>query len=77
MMDQVNVDTDFLVMGKKPVVLPLPENPTPIDTERHEKQVADLDAYIKILDTATHLNVPILNQNRFLYFTGYFDQAKR
>lgn len=76
-MDTVNVDTDFLVMGKEPVVSPLPENPTPIDTERHEKQVADLDAYIKILDLATHLTVPILNQNRFLYFTGYFDQAKR
>jgi hypothetical protein len=76
-MDQVNVDTDFLVLGKEPTVLPLPDNPTPLDQERHDKQQKALDNYLARQGEAIHLNIPILNQNRFLYFVGYYDQAKR
>jgi hypothetical protein len=76
-MDQVTVDTDFLVLGKEPTVLPLPDNPTPLDQERHDKQQKALDNYLLRQSEAIHLNIPILNQNRFLYFVGYYDQAKR
>jgi len=36
-----------------------------------------LDKYLNIQSEAIHLSIPILNQNRFLYFVGYYDQAKR
>jgi len=76
-MDQVAVDTDFLVLGKEPVVLPLPESPTALDQERHDKAVKALDAYQEVRSQAIKYSIPILNQNRFLYFVGYYDQAKR
>ncbi|HET6247333.1 MAG TPA: BRCT domain-containing protein [Tepidisphaeraceae bacterium] len=75
--DQVTVDTDFLVLGKEPQVLPLEDNPNAIQQERHDKQQKALDAFIDRESHAIHLNIPILNQNRFLYFVGYYDQAKR
>lgn len=75
--DTVNVDTDFLVLGKEPVVPPLPDNPTPNDQERHEKAQKAYNNYIQVQDVAGRLYVPLLNQNRFLYFIGYYDQAKR
>jgi hypothetical protein len=76
-MDQVTVDTDFVVLGKQPTVNPLPDSPTPLDSERYAKQQAALDKYLNIQSEAIHLSIPILNQNRFLYFVGYYDQAKR
>ena len=75
--DQVNVDTDFIVLGKEPVVTALGDSPTPLDEERHTKQLAAQDAYNNVKSAAIKMNVPILNQNRFLYFVGYYDQAKR
>ena len=29
------------------------------------------------LARAVELNIPVLNQNRFLYFTGYYEQSAR
>jgi hypothetical protein len=75
--DRVNIDTDFLVLGKEPVVSPLPDSPTPVDQDRHDKAQAAYDKFIQVQTDAIHLNIPILNQNRFLYFVGYYDQAKR
>lgn len=75
--DHVTVNTDFLVMGAEPKVHSLPENPTPTDTARHEAEQKALDNYLKVQSHAIELGVPILNQNRFLYFTGYYDQATR
>ncbi|HWE01799.1 MAG TPA: hypothetical protein VG326_05265 [Tepidisphaeraceae bacterium] len=77
LMDHVSIDTDFLVLGKEPVVLPLPDNANDIDRERHDKAQKALDAFLEIEGQAIHLNIPTLNQNRFLYFVGYYDQAKR
>ena len=75
--DQVTVDTDFIVLGKEPLVPNLPESPSPLDTERREKAQKALDAYLDIRSKAIQFSVPILNQNRFLYFVGYYDQAQR
>ena len=36
-----------------------------------------LDAYEDVRDRAIDLNIPILNQNRFLYYTGYYEQSQR
>ena len=76
----ITADTDFLVIGREPVV----PNFTPDELsgnlfnqnkkDEAEKALAD---YQKVLADAKDLHIPILNQNRFLYFTGYFDQARR
>lgn len=77
---QVNVNTDFVVMGAEPQ---LPEysdedlRNDPILAARMaeaEQQLRDFEA---VRDRAIELNIPILNQNRFLYLVGYYNQAGR
>lgn len=75
----LNADTDFLVVGKLPEVpnysqeeLDRPE--IQFEVERKKKEVADYD---ELLGRAIQLNIPVLNQNRFLYFTGYYEQSAR
>jgi hypothetical protein len=77
LMNDVNADTDFVILGKEPVV---PET-TPEDEGDPQKikEIAEAtqarDAYLNLRDKAEKLNIPIMNQNRFLYFVGYFDRA--
>ena len=75
----ISVDTDFVVMGKEPVVnTPTDEEKTnPLAMQRYEEAVRNRDLYQETLSKAMQLRIPILNQNRFLYFTGYYDQATR
>ncbi len=77
--DKVDVETDFVVLGKEPEVPVLSEEDKNNPVE--EKKVADaqaaLEAYQKVLKSARDLTIPVMNQNRFLYFVGYFDQVKR
>jgi hypothetical protein len=76
---QVNVDTDFVVLGKEPTL------PTYTKEELQNPQIADnmakaqatIDKYNEIRQIARDLHIPVLNQNRFLYYVGYYDQAKR
>ncbi|MCC6415330.1 MAG: hypothetical protein IT582_05435 [Opitutaceae bacterium] len=77
--DRVSVDTDFIVLGKEPV-LPNFTQDELLDAFNQQKLMtaqAALDAYLDVVRKAQDLHIPILNQNRFLYFIGYFDQAKR
>ena len=79
LMDRVNVDTDFVVLGKEP------ELPTPTREELQDpfvaKRLADaqaaLEAYDQVRNRARDLHIPIMNQNRFLYLIGYYNQARR
>ena len=77
--DQVNVDTDFLVLGKEPVVPDLTDEDEgdPLKIQERDEADARLTAYNKVRERALDLNVPILNQNRFLYLVGYYNQASR
>lgn len=79
LMNNVNVDTDFVVMGKEPVVpnLTKEDSDDPAKVEDHDKKQAAADAYQDMRSKAISLGVPILNQNRFLYFVGYYDLASR
>ena len=76
----INVDTDFVVLGREP------EIPTatraelesdPILKARYDAAVAEAEAYSQISAKAREYRIPILNQNRFLYLIGYYNQAKR
>ena len=78
--NDINVDTDFVVLGREP------EIPTatraelesdPILKARYDAAVAESEAYSKISAKAREYRIPILNQNRFLYLIGYYNQSKR
>lgn len=77
--DKLSADTDFLVIGKVPELptytqeeLDRPE--IQFEVEKKKKEIADFD---EILSQAIQYNIPVLNQNRFLYFTGYYEQSAR
>jgi hypothetical protein len=76
--DQVNVDTDFVVLGAEPV---LPSFSKDEVTAENQKKLDDaqaaLNKYQELANQAKELHIPILNQNRFLYYVGFYDQAKR
>jgi hypothetical protein len=81
--EKVDMDVDILVMGKEP---PLPEKPkpdpatgtvNPADDLIYQQAQQKLDAYLAVRDQAISYGIPVLNQNRFLHYIGYFDQAKK
>jgi hypothetical protein len=75
---EINVDTDFVVLGKEPVVpTERPNENDPIALAAYNKAVADADEYAGISLKAREFRLPILNQNRFLYMVGYFEMARR
>ena len=77
--DKVNVDTDFVVMGYEPEVRQFTDDELqdPLNRRLLDDQKAQYQAYQTELDKAKELHIPIMNQNRFLYFCGYYDNAQR
>jgi len=78
--DDLNIDTDFLVMGKEPVVPVIPPEQLkddPIAEFGQKKAEEARKAYDDVKNRALELHTPVLNQNRFLYFVGFFDQARK
>jgi len=77
---KLSVDTDFLVLGHAPVVGKQPsEDELDRNTQVAEAwREADQKAadYANILSDSASLGVPTFNLNRFLYFIGYYQQAK-
>jgi hypothetical protein len=78
-MDKVNVDADFVVLGKEPVipVLTKEEREDPLKVAQAAQATAEAEAYDKVKTDAKEYHIPILNQNRFLYFVGYYEMAQR
>jgi hypothetical protein len=79
LVNDVNVDTDFVVLGKEPTLpnYTKEEQENPQIADKMAKAQATIDKYQELRQTALDLHIPILNQNRFLYYVGYYDQAKR
>jgi len=79
MQKDITVDTDFVVMGATPVIKDFSDEDLqdPLNRRLQEEQQAEYQAYQDELDKAKSLNIPIMNQNRFLYFCGYYDNAQR
>ncbi|MCS7034009.1 MAG: hypothetical protein NZ561_08445, partial [Phycisphaerae bacterium] len=77
--DKVNVDTDFVVLGIEPELpeFTREELEEPLNLAKFEQARADKDAYDRIKAIAQDYSVPILNQNRFLYFVGFYELARR
>jgi predicted nucleic acid-binding Zn-ribbon protein len=76
--DSVNPGTDFVILGSEPVVPSFSKDEI---TAENQKKVDDAEAalakYKAFEDEAKDLHIPIMNQNRFLYYIGFYDQAKR
>ncbi len=77
--EQVNVNTDFVVLGAEPELpnFTKEELDQPLNADKLEKATIARDKYETVQQTAQDLHIPILNQNRFLYYVGYYEQAKR
>jgi hypothetical protein len=74
---KVDLDTDFVVMGAQPVIPRITDSTDPAQQLAKQRAEARLAAYDAVVTQAAQLGVPLMNQNRFLYFTGYYDQATR
>jgi hypothetical protein len=75
----INVDTDFVVLGAEPQVPTLSKDDLqdPVQKAIYDRAVAESEAYANISNKARDYKIPILNQNRFLYMIGYYELAKR
>lgn len=74
---EINVDTDFVVLGKEPTVPEKPKENDPIALAAYDKAEKEAEEYASISLRAREYRMPILNQNRFLYMVGYYESAKR
>lgn len=77
--DKISVDTDFVVLGKEPVVPEYTRDQLadPLMVAAFNKAQDDLQKYQAVVDQAKTLHIPILSQPRFLYMTGYYEMSKR
>lgn len=75
----INVDTDFVVMGAEPQVqvFTADELTDPLNKQIQDDEKAAFDAYQAVLDKGLKLGIPVMNQNRFLYFCGYYNSAQQ
>ena len=76
---KVNANTDFVVIGKEPEVPALTKEQLddPLLRAKYDQAVADLKAYQDTVNEAAELHIPIMNQNRFMYYIGYYDSMQR
>jgi hypothetical protein len=79
LMDRVNVDTDFVVLGAEPTLPTFTREDLqdPFNQKRLADAQAALEAYDQVRNRARDLHIPIMNQNRFLYLIGFYNQARR
>jgi hypothetical protein len=76
---EIGPDIDFVVVGIRPEVpvLTADDANNAIEQQRVEAAKVAQQKYNDILDRARDFSIPVLNQTRFLYYTGYFDQRTR
>ncbi len=69
---EVEIDTDFVVMGEAPLRPAKPKESAPPQVwEIYRKQVEIFDRFHGVRQLAQSLRIPILNASRFIAFMGY------
>jgi len=69
--DDLSGDTDFLVLGNRPVLPPEPPGSVPIEVIREWVRLREaVDRYDELLEGARSTSIPVLNQNRLLTLIG-------
>ncbi len=70
--DEINVETDFIVMGAEPT---RPAKPEPTagaqEWQVYREQLKVSDRYADVLSKAEDMQIPVFNTNKFLAFMGY------
>ncbi|MDY7010131.1 MAG: hypothetical protein SVV80_05185 [Planctomycetota bacterium] len=70
--DAISVSTDFVVMGEEPSRPPRPaEDAPPAAWQIYNEKMKTYDYYKQVKASAISLQIPVLNTNRFLAFSGY------
>ena len=79
--DKVTIETDFIVLGTRPIALARPTTEQiEIDPTVEQKYDASLELgkrYDEIGAQAATLSVPVINQQKFLHLTGYQSLASK
>ena len=79
--DSVSVNTDFIILGSAPFVLPKPTTEqidlNPTAQEKYEASRKLYEHYRQVEQDARTFSIPILNFDRFLMFTGYKEQVTK
>lgn len=76
--DDLSGDTDFLVLGERPVLPPKPDVNAPREIlEQYLRLERDMLRYEELYKAAAATSVPILNQNRFYTLIGKTPVAPR
>lgn len=69
--DDITGDTDFLVLGTRPILPPQPKPDDPVELIQRWVQLSQqATKYDELFDKATRAAIPILNQNRLYTLTG-------
>jgi hypothetical protein len=69
--DDITGDTDFLVLGVRPVLPPQPKPDDPVELIQRWVQLSrQATKYDELFEKATRAGIPILNQNRLYTLTG-------
>ncbi|MCK4871931.1 MAG: hypothetical protein KAS72_04310 [Phycisphaerales bacterium] len=73
--ESIEDNVDFLVLGAKPIVGPTPgpHQPFPLIAEWQRRKRA-ADRYDNLFNTASATSIPVLNQNRLFTLIGYFER---
>jgi hypothetical protein len=79
--DNVSIDTDFIVRGSTPQPLSKPTSEQldldPLAQERYEQSLLGAEEYEAILERAEIFRVPVFNQKRFMNLIGYQELASK
>ncbi len=73
--DDIGGDTDFLVLGRPPILPPEPKIDDPIEViDRYLRLKRVSERYDELFQTAVQAGIPVLDQNRFFTLTGLTGQ---
>jgi hypothetical protein len=75
--DKLNYDTDFLVLGLEPQMPEPLKGDDALDhikIQQYDAAKAKFQRYQNLLGEANGLHIPVLNQNRFLALVGYYQR---
>jgi peptidoglycan hydrolase CwlO-like protein len=70
-------DLDYVILGEKPVLGSPPDDRDDFNPEAiaaYQAKKAEVDAYFSISEAAKRMRIPVLNQNRFLEISGYYER---
>lgn len=81
LVDEVSIDTDFIVLGYQPKAMARPTREDidfdPSLDDKYSESLKHVRQHHEVLTLAGTLNVPVFNQKRFMYLIGYESLASK